>query len=262
MNRQSVNWNIFRYTGDYLHLFAIMQLLRVNYQDSKISSMVSLKTQMLLLAVYLFRYIEFGYFSQMPYLLIFKSAFIGITGCTAYLVFNQRRQLAIKAADDANIFLLLGLAMTFWFLFSERNHSFYWQFSEYLEAIALIPQYLMLFEQSGSGEGNPEELKSYIHMMGMYRVFYAFNWIYKRSVLGAAYEDFTSWSAGVLDILFFIDFLTNKGFIRNPALRINGTFNKVQDSLMVEMKVKDANYNRFKDSMSFDKERVPIIEQL
>ena len=50
-----------------------------------------------------------------------------------------------------------------------------WAFSIYLEAVAILPQLFMLQKQGGS-----ENLTShYIFMLGMYRLFYLFNWIYR-----------------------------------------------------------------------------------
>ena len=50
-----------------------------------------------------------------------------------------------------------------------------WAFSIYPEAVAILPQLFMLQKQGGA-----ESLTShYVMLLGLYRLFYLFNWIYR-----------------------------------------------------------------------------------
>lgn len=50
-----------------------------------------------------------------------------------------------------------------------------WAFSIYLEAVAILPQLFMLQKQGGA-----ESLTGhYILLLGLYRLFYILNWIYR-----------------------------------------------------------------------------------
>ena len=60
------------------------------------------------------------------------------------------------------------------------NHEFsvmeiLWTFSIYLESVAILPQLFMLQKQGGC-----ESMTShYVMLLGLYRLFYLFNWIYR-----------------------------------------------------------------------------------
>jgi len=54
-------------------------------------------------------------------------------------------------------------------------HRRCWAFSIYLEAVAILPQLFMLQKQGGA-----ESLTGhYILLLGLYRLFYILNWIYR-----------------------------------------------------------------------------------
>jgi len=76
-----------------------------------------------------------------------------------------------------------------------------WSYSLWLEAIAFIPQIIMLQKIRVI-----ENLTShYVAMLGLYRLFYIFNWIYRYQV-----EDFYCWTqilAGSLQTILYSDFL-------------------------------------------------------
>jgi hypothetical protein len=75
----------------------------------------------------------------------------------------------------------------------------------------------------------------FICLVGLYRVLYAANWIYKKIKLGSAYSDSVSWIGGVIEILLFLDFLLNQGFLRALVLTVDTKVNELSDQ--VELRV-------------------------
>merc|ERR1712150_300552 len=78
----------------------------------------------------------------------------------------------------------------------------------------------------------------YVISLGGYRVFYALNWIYKK-VQMPHYSDVQSWTGGIIEILFFVDFLnyrfTGNSMLRSMVLAVDSKINEISDK--VEMKV-------------------------
>merc|ERR1712061_673950 len=78
----------------------------------------------------------------------------------------------------------------------------------------------------------------YVICLGGYRVFYALNWIYKKIQM-PHYSDIQSWIGGIIEIVFFIDFLnyrfTGNSMLRSMVLTVDTKINEISDK--VEMKV-------------------------
>merc|ERR1712224_990822 len=78
----------------------------------------------------------------------------------------------------------------------------------------------------------------YMMSLGGYRVFYAANWIYKK-VNVPLYHDIQSWTGGLIEMMFFIDYLLSQttGFslLRALVLKVDEKINDIKDR--VEMKV-------------------------
>ena len=75
-----------------------------------------------------------------------------------------------------------------------------WAFSIYLEAVAIIPQLIVLH-----AEKVVENVTShYVATLGLYRACYIINWIYKYSLYGTTH--WIVWTAGVVQTAFYCDF--------------------------------------------------------
>merc|ERR1712151_192640 len=78
----------------------------------------------------------------------------------------------------------------------------------------------------------------YVISLGGYRVFYAFNWIYKKIQM-PHYSDVQSWIGGIIEIIFFVDFLnyrfTGHSMLRAMVLTVDSKINEISDK--VEYKV-------------------------
>lgn len=79
--------------------------------------------------------------------------------------------------------------------------NFSWSFSLWLEAVAFVPQIVMLHKMRVV-----ENLTShYVAFLGLYRFFYILNWIYRYQ-----YEDFFCWTQSVAAVVqtgLYVDFL-------------------------------------------------------
>merc|ERR1712048_467778 len=89
-----------------------------------------------------------------------------------------------------------------------------WSFSQFLEGFAMVPQYIFCYRDRGSQDVG---VALYVISLGGYRVFYAANWIYKKMMM-PNYSDIQSWIGGIIEILFFIDYLLSR-FTRYSLLR-------------------------------------------
>merc|ERR1740138_1079685 len=85
----------------------------------------------------------------------------------------------------------------------------------------------------------------YVMALGSYRVFYALNWIYKKIQM-PHYSDIQSWLGGIIEILFFIDFLnyrfTGNSMLRTAVLQVDTKINEISEK--VEMKVLGTSSSR------------------
>ena len=65
------SWNIFRYVGDYLHLFGVIALL-ITIAKNKSVAGISRSTQILYFLVFVTRYLDLFDHTQTSYLVFFK----------------------------------------------------------------------------------------------------------------------------------------------------------------------------------------------
>ncbi|XP_057537233.1 ER lumen protein-retaining receptor A isoform X1 [Amaranthus tricolor] len=170
--------NIFRLAGDMTHLISILVLLLKIYATKSCSG-ISLKTQELYALVFLARYLDLFtdfislYNSAMKIVFILSS--LAIVWC-------MRMHPIIKRSYDKVVdtfrhyFLVLGcfvLALLIHEKFTVQE--VFWAFSIYLEAVAILPQ-LVLLQRSGNVDNLAAQ---YVFFLGAYRAFYILNWIYR-----------------------------------------------------------------------------------
>merc|ERR1712060_628208 len=96
--------------------------------------------------------------------------------------------------------------------------------------------YIFCYREKVSGRDWGTSL--YVCCLGGYRVFYALNWIYKKIQM-PHYSDIQSWIGGIIEIMFFIDFLnyrfTGNSMLRNAVLQVDTKINEISEK--VEQKV-------------------------
>jgi len=194
--------NIFRLTGDMMHLLSIVIILWKMLTQRSCAGL-SLKTQLLYALVFTTRYLDLFFSFYSVYNTLMKLFFL----LTSYhIVFLMRYRF--KASYDFKndtfrirylIVPCAVLALAFhkhWFSVIEML----WAFSEWLEAAAILPQ-LFLLQRTGGAETLTSH---YLFALGGYRFFYILNWVYRYFVDGKGY--WVSWVAGSLQTLLYADF--------------------------------------------------------
>merc|ERR1712124_79023 len=109
----------------------------------------------------------------------------------------------------------------------------------------MVPQYIFCYRSGPRDWGQ----SLYVISLGGYRVFYALNWIYKKIQM-PHYSDIQSWIGGIIEIMFFVDFLnyrfTGNSMLRTAVLSVDTKINEISDK--VEMKVLGRESTRAMDS--------------
>merc|ERR1712014_503526 len=123
-----------------------------------------------------------------------------------------------------------------------------WTFSEFVEGFAMVPQYIFCYREKGQrdlGAG------LYVVLLGGYRVFYALNWIYKKYQM-PHYNDVQSWIGGIIEIMFFLDFLnyrfTGNSMLRSMVLTVDTKINEVADNLEMKVMGRDTRSERTRET--------------
>jgi len=197
------SWNVFRLVADFLHLAGMFFGLAAILTSRSVAGF-SRKTQVLFQCVFISRYLDVFTSHQGLYLLFFKVAFNLITAFMLW-TFTKLHQTYDAAADSCNLMAMIIPAAILALITAEgegfREEA--WTFSELLEPLALIPQYIICYRAS---KVRPAAV-IYVLAVGGYRTLYVCNWIYKRYLLHGAYHDYTSWIGGVVECIIFFDFL-------------------------------------------------------
>ncbi|KAG1659893.1 hypothetical protein FOA52_006599 [Chlamydomonas sp. UWO 241] len=187
------------------HLLSfIVLLLKIN--ATKSCRGISLKTQELYTLVFICRYADifWNYFSL--YNTIMKVVFL--TASFAILYFMRLHPI-VKVTYDAEqdsfryLFLLLPCAVLA-LLFHKEWAPFevVWGFSIYLEAVAILPQLVLLQRTQ-----NIDNLTgNYVFLLGSYRALYILNWITRYATETHYKHEYIVWVSGVVQTIIFADF--------------------------------------------------------
>jgi len=231
----SYSWNIFRYIGDYLHLFGVFALLATLYKNKSCQG-ISRSTQILYFCVFACRYLDLVDHSQTAYLVFFKLTYI-ITSIIVLVIFAKLDKTYERQKDTCSLAVLFIPCATAAVLMANEYSvlEMLWSLSQFLEGFAMVPQYIFCYRDRGAKDIG---VSLYVVSLGGYRVFYAANWIYKK-VQMPAYSDIQSWTGGIIEISFFTDYLlsrfTGASLLRSMVLKVDEKINEFQDK--VEMKV-------------------------
>ena len=258
----SISWNVFRYIADYTHLFGVLCVILTLLRNNSCHGL-SIRTQILYSLVFFTRYLDLWttWSLQSTYLVVFKSFFLLSSAYIVIQMVLMRATLERSKDTFAMLPVLIFCTVLGVMTSSERNlMTTCWTFSEWLEAFAMVPQYIFSYRDFGNSDCG---VTSFILAVGGYRTFYAMNWIYKRMVLGSRYSNKNSWIGGAIEILFFIDFVCSKFFnknvfLRNLALRVDDKVNDIQE--VIEMRVfgGPVRKRRQYDAQQNDKETTPF----
>jgi len=257
-NLATYSWNLFRYVGDYLHLFGIVVLLTTIVKNKSVAG-ISRSTQVLYFLVFVTRYLDLFDHSQTLYLVVFKMTYIfsafAILGC--FYAMDQTYQ---RVNDTCNLAVIIFPCITAALLLTNEYSilEILWTFSEFAEGFAMVPQYIFCYREKGARDWGAG---LYVMSLGGYRVFYALNWIYKKFQM-PHYSDIQSWIGGVIEIIFFIDFLnyrfTGNSMLRSAVLQVDTKINEISEK--VEMKVLGTSSSAVRDSEGGEMRRRRKVE--
>lgn len=228
------SWNVFRYLGDYLHLFGVLVLLVVICKNKSVAG-ISRGTQILYFLTFITRYLDLVDHSQTTYLVFFKLTYIS-TAVFVLFMFYQLDSTYDRRNDTCNLMVFIIPCFTAALLLTAEWTvlEILWTFSEFIEGFAMVPQYIFCYRVRARDVGQ----SLYIICLGSYRVFYALNWIYKKLMM-PHYSDIQSWLGGLMDIVLFMDFLnyrfTGSSCLRTMVLSVDSKINEITDK--IEMKV-------------------------
>jgi len=202
--------NPFRLLGDFSHLLSFLVMFWKLYSSKSVAG-ISLKTQEIYVIVFLARYLDLFWNNLSLYNSIMKVIFILFSIAIVYVIrYGTPHKDTYDKEDDGfpHYYLvvpaaLLGICVNqdMWSFGSYWAFEMLWAFSIYLEAVAILPQLFMLQKQGGA-----ENLTShYILLLGMYRLFYLLNWIY-RKMTEDDYMQLIVWLSGIVQTALYLDF--------------------------------------------------------
>lgn len=188
------------------HLMSIVVLL-LKVHTIKSCAGISLKTQELYALVFVTRYIDLVTSYISFYNTIMKFVFLATSiSVVVYMRYDKAVKMSYDKDHDTfrNYFLIIPC-----FLLALVLHNKFtvaevlWTFSIYLEAVAIIPQ-LVLIQRTK----NIDNLTgNYVFFLGAYRALYLLNWIY-RYFTDPRYQwgGGIAWGAGIVQTLLYADF--------------------------------------------------------
>lgn len=199
--------NIFRLSGDLLHVASIFILL-LKMMTSKSCNGISRRTQELYMIVFATRYLDLFVTHPLRSALMFYNTVMKILflSSSAYIIYlirakykhtydhvhdTFRHEYAIVGAAVAALVFHLKLTVL----------ELFWAFSVFLEAVAILPQ-LVLLQKTGEVENITSH---YIVCLGLYRAMYICNWVY-RYVVEHRQHQWLAWSCGMLQTALYADF--------------------------------------------------------
>ncbi|KAG2735718.1 hypothetical protein G9P44_001932 [Scheffersomyces stipitis] len=193
--------NIFSFFGDLSHLASIFILLYAIERNQSIRGL-SLKTQALYVVVYLTRYLNLFFKFYSLYNSLLKVFFIGSSIYTVYVMTHKYQRTAQEHLDTFRVRYLTGGAFVTSLILTHKYTilEVVWSFSIWLESVAILPQ-LFILQRTGEAENITVH---YIFALGIYRVLYIPNWVYRYFVEG--HFDYISVIAGLVQTAVYSDF--------------------------------------------------------
>ncbi|KAK4747175.1 hypothetical protein SAY87_026212 [Trapa incisa] len=196
--------NIFRFSGDMMHLFSILVLL-LKIHTIKSCAGISLKTQELYAIVFVTRYLDLFTDYVSFYNSTMKIIFLGSSFSIVWYMrhHNIVRRSYDKDQDTFRHYFLVLPCLLMALLINERFtfKEVMWSFSLFLEAVAILPQ-LVLLQRTRNIDNLTGQ---YVFLLGAYRAFYILNWIY-RYFTEPHYVHWIPWISGLIQTLLYADF--------------------------------------------------------
>ena len=177
---------------------------------------ISFKSQVLYAVVFTCRYLDlfhvlglivsfnFAHISGlMLYNTVMKILFLAASYYILYLMKTEYRNSSDEARDRFVLWYVLAPCAVLALVFNAQFTvlEILWTFSIYLEAVAVMPQLMLLVDT-----GEADSLSShYMFAVGGYRALYVCNWIY-RFATEPYYSNWIAWIAGFVQTALYADF--------------------------------------------------------
>eukprot|EP00249_Psilotum_nudum_P002952 c16251_g1_i1 orf=596-1243(+) len=196
--------NIFRFAGDMTHLMSIVVLL-LKIHTIKSCAGISLKTQELYTIVFATRYLDLLTDFISLYNTVMKLFFLF---SSFSIVWYMRYHKVVRRSYDRDqdtfrhyFLILLSFVLALFIHDKFAVREVLWTFSIYLEAVAIIPQLVLLQRTK-----NVDNLTgNYVFFLGAYRGLYILNWIY-RYLTENHYRHWITWISGLVQTALYADF--------------------------------------------------------
>nr|GEV11659.1 ER lumen protein-retaining receptor [Tanacetum cinerariifolium] len=196
--------NIFRLAGDMTHLASVLVLL-LKIHTIKSCAGVSLKTQELYALVFATRYLDIFTDFISVYNTVMKLIFLGSSFSIVWYIRHHKivRRSYDKDQDTFRHYFLVLPCLLLALLIHEKftAKEVLWTFSIYLEAVAILPQ-LVLLQRTRNIDNLTGQ---YVFLLGAYRSLYILNWIY-RYFTERHFVHWITWIAGLIQTLLYADF--------------------------------------------------------
>mmetsp|Transcript_3622 Transcript_3622/g.13112 ORF Transcript_3622/g.13112 Transcript_3622/m.13112 type:complete len:207 (-) Transcript_3622:87-707(-) len=186
------------------HLFSVLVLL-LKIQATKSCAGVSLRTQELYAMIFVTRYLDLCSSFISVYNTVMKLIFIASSFCIIWYM-RLHRIVSQTYDKEQDTFRITFLVVPSFVLAMVLNHEFtvtevLWTFSIYLEAVAILPQLVLLQRTC-----NVDTLTgNYVFLLGSYRTLYIMNWVY-RFVAEPGYRQWIVWISGLIQTGLYCDF--------------------------------------------------------
>lgn len=205
------NWEPSRYLGDLAHLAALVLCLAVLLRERRATDGVSFKTHVIFFFVFSSRFMNVFFCDQPVYMVIYKVLLWTFTLKIIGLLYLRGPERDEMDTLPIVALLLPTIVVTIAFgHYTVEDHGLaaevLWIFSMYLEAVAMLPQYLYCYRDY---RNKSPLVFAYVFAMGFYQMVFGLNWAY-HYVFSPAFLDMSSFLAGILGIVFFTDYLVFK----------------------------------------------------
>lgn len=213
-------FDIFRFLGDILCISSKIALIRKIKNTNSISG-ISLKTQILYLLVYIFRYTNSPLIGKSTplsiYNLIMKIVYISFQVYLISLFYGKHKSSYSKKYDTFNIPIFLVVSIPISLFFKEQTEGvvqfgreFLFTCSLILESLAVLPQ-LALVQDSGECE---KLTAISITLLGLYRLSYFIYFILKRIITQRPIDNLMVVTSLIQSVLYFDFYRVYYNFIK------------------------------------------------
>mmetsp|Transcript_6267 Transcript_6267/g.14998 ORF Transcript_6267/g.14998 Transcript_6267/m.14998 type:complete len:327 (+) Transcript_6267:105-1085(+) len=205
------NKEVAQYIGDATHLLALVLCLATILREERATHGVSLKTHKLFFFVYSARFMNIFLCPQPIMLILYKVIVWHVTALIVLVMLFRGARDDRKDTMPVGIAVLPIIVFTIFFgRFSLEDQGLFaevvWIFSTYLEAVAMLPQYIYCYRDR---DNRSKVVFMYVLAMSGYRVVFGASWAF-HLITSSSYLDTSSLISGLLGILFFSDFLLFK----------------------------------------------------